>query len=316
MMSKGVDVHSGPEDSGGEETSEPHGFPERYRLRREYMRILQTLREQQQSIWEGESVASLGALETCMDDMERMHENSFSTVDATLDSRALRIASDLCLYRGKQLYDLHRSGRMNGSDMLFHLKETQNRSAQQLSLWTLLARQCDSRTKRADIRADFLLGPIAGSGGTSQTRKRRARQPNGGSIGEAKVPQLISMEDRADMAAKHAQEATTTQVQRIYRVLEQIGPVPLFKFVLHPTRFSKTIENIFHCSFLVHEGQASVEIDEQGTIILGACERPTEADYQSGLGKKQFMFEMTMEDWRCALKIYPVTVPMIPDGDQ
>lgn len=49
-------------------------------------------------------------------------------------------------------------------------------------------------------------------------------------------------------------------IQAIYRHLDQVGPLPFWKFVLHPKSFSQTVENAFHVAFLAKEGR--IRIDE------------------------------------------------------
>ena len=41
-------------------------------------------------------------------------------------------------------------------------------------------------------------------------------------------------------------------------------PISYFKFLLDPQSFSKSVENIFHFSFLIKEGRASFELDDNG----------------------------------------------------
>lgn len=43
--------------------------------------------------------------------------------------------------------------------------------------------------------------------------------------------------------------------------------IPYFKWICHPHSFSKTIENMFHTSFLLKEGVASLSIHNEELYI-------------------------------------------------
>jgi hypothetical protein len=318
----------------------------RQELRKKYVDIIRVLDEQRQKAFDGENLEddvaidrgessqralAFGMLEDCLETIEEIHKNVSSTIDATLDSKALKLTSDLCLHRTKQLYDLNRHHTFNGTDMLHYLKDLpisastwdslllpRELGRSQPCVWSILSHCANEYSKRAVVGLDFLLGPIQSSGpnatGDASSSKRKKTRTNTTIASRSQAPHLLSPEEQSRMCAKNAQEATTTHVKRISHILERVGPIPLMKFVLHPTSFSKTIENVFHCSFLVHEGQASITIDPSGLAILGACERPNDEDYRKGLTRKQFMFEMTMKDWRHALQIFPIDTPIIPDN--
>jgi hypothetical protein len=59
---------------------------------------------------------------------------------------------------------------------------------------------------------------------------------------------------------------------QIYQKLEQVDEegVILFEFVINPQSFAQTIENLFYVSFLVRDGKAAIEPDENrgGLLIL------------------------------------------------
>jgi hypothetical protein len=56
---------------------------------------------------------------------------------------------------------------------------------------------------------------------------------------------------------------------RVWMTTEGEGAVSLFDFVVNPTSFGQTVENLFYISFLIREGSVKVEEDDDGLPLLG-----------------------------------------------
>ncbi|UJR26593.1 hypothetical protein I4U23_007913 [Adineta vaga] len=69
-------------------------------------------------------------------------------------------------------------------------------------------------------------------------------------------------------------EQTSKEIIRINRYLEEAyennnnQPVSFFMFTIHPTLFSRSVENIFHVSFLIKEGKAELFLDDNQLPVL------------------------------------------------
>lgn len=115
-------------------------------------------------------------------------------------------------------------------------------------------------------------------------------------------------------------------MREIADLLEKEGGedgINMFKFILDPSSFSTTVENLFYLSFLVRDGLVSLEDNEEGEPIISelptcdcmrssckcspsfllcapliACvEAPTEDDYNQGVARRQLVLELDMEIW-------------------
>jgi hypothetical protein len=102
-------------------------------------------------------------------------------------------------------------------------------------------------------------------------------------------------------------------------LVEQNGPVNLFRFVINPNDFAQSVENLFYLSFLIRDGECALEIEDDGEPVICAspligtsyfeltiprlspriviCEQPQLSDYQEGLKKQQLVFEFDIKTW-------------------
>jgi len=117
--------------------------------------------------------------------------------------------------------------------------------------WTVVGRMAAKHTCRIPV-ADFMLGPLNLPPKAKKTRKpidAEASQKRKEKRKEA--PQ--TQPQHFDAAAQEAEPETSREVQRIHRLLGTQGGeqgVPFFKFICHPDSFARSVENLFHLSFL------------------------------------------------------------------
>jgi hypothetical protein len=63
--------------------------------------------------------------------------------------------------------------------------------------------------------------------------------------------------------------------------LDEKQKINFFEFVVDPQSFSQTIENIFHFSFLIKDGQAGLKV-ENDTPFASPAQPPLAEDYSTG----------------------------------
>lgn len=72
----------------------------------------------------------------------------------------------------------------------------------------------------------------------------------------------------------------------------------LFQFVVNPDSFSQTVENLFHLSFLIKDGNASLQLDQNGLPIAAPSNPPDERDYSNGKAeRKQCVMKFDWNMW-------------------
>ena len=166
--------------------------------------------------------------------------------------------------------------------------------------WSKLGCHCQKFFRRRAPTVDFMYGPMALEVKEKKARERRQAQKE---VAERVVPQQV------DTAHSH-EEATTKEVERISRLLgEQLNdaaaqldqPVELtkisfFDFILHPSSFSQTVENIFHVSFLVKDGLVSVTIDEDDQLPYIRFNQSK--DKAEEAPRQQMIVSINMKQWK------------------
>ncbi len=94
-------------------------------------------------------------------------------------------------------------------------------------------------------------------------------------------------------------------------------PVCYFNFVLNPQSFSKSVENMFHFSFLIKENRASLELDEDGKGLpfvrpLKVRQTIQREMQDENAGKKhQAILSLTYDDWEDLVEQLEIKKPMI-----
>jgi len=79
--------------------------------------------------------------------------------------------------------------------------------------------------------------------------------------------------------------------------------------VIDPESFTRTVENIFHMSFLVKDGHAKISEEN----ILEHSQPPEEGDYENRKARRhQFVLKIDFQTWDNLKNDYNITKSMIP----
>lgn len=178
-----------------------------------------------------------------------------------------------------------------------HDEEEEDDDAYDLD-WEVLGKHACFPFNARPACPSFLLGPLSVEKKVRVLTQRRGKQTQ--NSGPAKNVERIHKED---MAAADP-NALTTQCNAIYKHLQKhvqkayqaglrveaeegemdqdrqaafckeykitsTGSPSLFEYVINPDSFGQTVENLFYVSFLIKEGNAGIEKDNQGLPSLG-----------------------------------------------
>lgn len=116
------------------------------------------------------------------------------------------------------------------------------------------------------------------------------------------------------------QEATEKEVERILGYLktyyeeDSSSPISYYEFVIDPNSFSRTVENIFHTSFLIRDGLARLHLDEDKLPCIKPVEEG-EVDSAGSSSRQQCIVSISQKTWRELINIFDIKDAIIPPPD-
>ena len=140
----------------------------------------------------------------------------------------------------------------------------------------------------------------------------------------AGLPSDQMAQQLTDVGIGSHENETSHNVEIVYNCLsKQKGAVDFFKFVIHPSSFSQTIENIFYLSFLIRDGKISLEMDPNAGVFQLSMANHSSNTQQREIGcprdhiqsRYQLIVDLEIDDWKMLCDFYHLhgQAPMIPD---
>ncbi|EKM51312.1 uncharacterized protein PHACADRAFT_32294 [Phanerochaete carnosa HHB-10118-sp] len=177
--------------------------------------------------------------------------------------------------------------------------------------WERIGWKAIAKSHRVPVM-DFMLGPLSVEQKKRNVTKRARLEKH---KEDQRKPQEITEDD-----ITRSGNETTKNVAALERILETIGKVNLFKFIVNPNDFAQSVENLFHLSFLIRDGKCALEIENGEPIIFRPldaympviCEAPSADDYTEGLRKHQMVMELDMATWKRAIEVFDIRTSTIP----
>ncbi|XP_010002297.1 PREDICTED: non-structural maintenance of chromosomes element 4 homolog A [Chaetura pelagica] len=182
--------------------------------------------------------------------------------------------------------------------------------------WHKLGEEAEKYFRRAPS-FHYMLGSFKSDPPVPRQRIERQKKSAGGEGKRAMPAQLKKMEE------SH-QEATEKEVERILGLLQTHfkndpdTPISFFDLVIDPNSFARTVENIFHVSFIIRDGFARIKLDEDKlAIIEPSKDNERKADHRSAGARNQVVIALSHQEWKEIVETYEITEPMIsPPNDR
>ncbi|ELK34632.1 Non-structural maintenance of chromosomes element 4 like protein A [Myotis davidii] len=249
--------------------------------------------------------------------------------EAVLDAHFLVLASDLGKEKAKQL-----RSDLNSFDMLRYVETLLTHmgvnplEAEELvreddspdfefivyDSWRISGKTAENTFNKTHT-FHFLLGSIQGECPVPKPRAERPRRICALEKEREMPVQLKRMEESQ-------QEATEKEVERILGLLQTYfredpdTPMSFFDFVVDPHSFPRTVENIFHVSFIVRDGFARIKLDQDRLPIIEPVNINEESEGidQNTQIRNQGIIALSYRDWEEIVRTFEISEPVIVSG--
>ena len=155
-----------------------------------------------------------------------------------------------------------------------------------------------------------MLGPLNVEKRVRKTKERRSKDPVG-TLSTAEKVTKESLNATQD-------ESTPSHVKRCYKMLKnkkENSRINLFEYVIDPSSYARSVENLFYTSFLIKEGRLVLEEDAEGYPAVRIKERlpnePKERDIEkqkrNDTHQNHIIFQMDIPTWRKLIDKFNIT---------
>ncbi|XP_054437604.1 non-structural maintenance of chromosomes element 4 homolog A [Pteronotus mesoamericanus] len=315
-----------PSDSGDEmvdpatlEAETDHGLCRQ--IRHQYRALINSVQQNREDI-----LNASDKLTEVLEEANTLFNGVSRAREAVLDAHFLVLASDLGKEKAKQL-----RSDLNSFDMLRYVETLLTHmgvnplEAEDLirdedssdfefivyDSWKISGKTAENTFNKTHT-FHFLLGSIQGECPVPKPRTERPRRVCTAEK-EKKMPEQLKR-----MEESH-QEATEKEVERILGLLQTYfredpdTPMSFFDFVIDPHSFPRTVENIFHVSFIVRDGFARIKLDQDRLPIIEPVNINEESEGidQNTQIRNQGIIALSYRDWEEIVKTFEISEPVI-----
>ncbi|NXP80156.1 NSE4A protein, partial [Ramphastos sulfuratus] len=163
--------------------------------------------------------------------------------------------------------------------------------------WHKLGAEAEKYFRRAPC-FHYMLGSFKSDPPVPRQRIERQKKTTRGEVKQAMPAQLKKMEE------SH-QEATEKEVERILGLLQTHfkndpdTPISFFDLVIDPNSFARTVENIFHVSFIIRDGFARIKLDDDKLpMIEPTKDNDKKENDHSAAAQNQVVLSLNHQEWK------------------
>nr|XP_005489917.2 non-structural maintenance of chromosomes element 4 homolog A isoform X2 [Zonotrichia albicollis] len=289
-------------------------------IRNQYRELISAVQQNRESILSSKSNRLTEALE----EANRIFDEVRQAREAALDAQFLVIASNIGKEKANELHSEMSAfdSTAFAEDLLTFMGINRTEVEEDddsedvpggflpSHAWQKMGEEASKYLKRAPT-FHYMMGSFKSEPPVRKQRIERQKKASRGKAERAMPAQLKEMEQ------SHL-EATEKEVERILRILQthfENDPntsISFFDFVVDPNSFARTVENMFHVSFLVRDGLAEIKLDEDELPIIEPV-KPREGEEESrAAARNQVVISLDQSQWKEIIETFQITEAMIP----
>ncbi|XP_007430147.1 non-structural maintenance of chromosomes element 4 homolog A isoform X1 [Python bivittatus] len=312
-----------PEEDIAREDSED--MPTRRLIRQQYRELISTVQQNHELMLSTNNDKLTEALE----DANNLFKGVSCAREAALDAQFLVLASNLGKEKANRLHSdmIVFDPSAFAEDLLslmglnrLERQESDSEEEQAASgflpnnAWHKLGEEAKTYFRRAPV-FHFMLGTFTPDPPAERPRIERQRKKNTSDGNRVMPAQLEKME------GSH-QEATEKEVERIlgflnaYYMEDPDTPISFLEFVTDPNSFARTVENMFHVSFLIRDGLARIKLDHNKLPVIEPLNSRGGENDEDTQAQKQAVISMSYQEWQNIVKTFEISQHMIPPAPQ
>ncbi|XP_060130777.1 non-structural maintenance of chromosomes element 4 homolog A [Zootoca vivipara] len=314
-----------PGPSGSSDGDAAEDVTRRRLIRQQYRELISSVQQNREMMLSTRNDKLTEALE----DANKLFSGVSRAREAALDAQFLVLASNLGKEKASQLnselsvFDPSEYAEDLLTFMGLNRLEGENSNSEDeqtdggflpSDAWLKLGQEAMKYFRRAPV-FHCMLGTFTADPPVERPRvERQRKKPGSKEEGRAMPAQLNKMEESHE-------EATEKEVERILGLLQAYhredpnNPISFLEFVTDPDSFARTVENMFHVSFLIRDGLAGIKLDQDKLPVIEPL-TPEEDNDQDAQARKQAVITMSYQEWENIVRNFEISEPMIPPASK
>ena len=293
-----------------EASQEEKDEAKRLELRQGYRKLMDTIAKNEDSLLSQDNTDLLD----CLKEGAQLFSQVNAPQELGMDANVVKNLSRICKKQVHQMSaNIH---QFRYEDYVMKLRQGMNvKNRLDMKKWVMLGQQAKVMFRRSPYLPSYIYGALSTippEPKVEKTREKKARQAT--KVSDLKETQTVTLEE-----AETSDNITDKIVSNVYKVLVQKfkenerKPINFFKFVLHPSSFGASIENMFHVSFLIKENKVAVRIckETKMPLIEPLATKKKEKESTEELGKFQVVMNISFQEWKDLVTGLEIKTPML-----